>query len=70
MSEPKRVADGYSEESYAAAIHDAVEKTLSKEPERPGIRFNISDSWIETIERNSPWHITYNVKITKAPDSD
>ena len=69
MSESKRVPDGSSSESYAAAIHEAVEYKMRGEPERPGIRFNITDSWVETIEHNSPWHITYNVKITKAPDS-
>jgi len=69
--ETKRVPDGSSHESYADAIHEAVEyKLRDEQPERPGIRFNIVDSWVETIEHNSPWHITYNVKIAKAPDSD
>jgi hypothetical protein len=69
MSESKRVPDGSSRESYAAAIHEAVENKMRGEPERPGIRFDITDSWVETIEHKSPWHITYNVKITKAADS-
>jgi hypothetical protein len=70
MTEPKRKPDGSSDKSYADAIHEAVEYKLRGEPERPGIRFNITDAWVETIEHQSPWHITYNVIITKAPDSD
>jgi hypothetical protein len=70
MSEGKRVPDGTSDKSYADAIHEAVEYKMRGEPERPGIRFNITDAWVETIEQHSPWHITYNVIITKAPDSD
>jgi hypothetical protein len=64
----KRVADGYSREGFSAAIHDAVEKKVPSD-EKPGLRFNITDMWVETIEHHSPWHITYNVKISPAPDS-
>jgi hypothetical protein len=70
VSEEKRVPDGSSHENFTEALHEAVEYKLRGEPEKPGIRFNVTDMWLETIEHNSPWHITYNVKITKAPDSD
>jgi hypothetical protein len=64
----RRVADGTSKDGFSAAMHDAIEKKVGKD-ERPGLRFNVTDSWVETIEHHSPWHVTYNVKIAKAPDS-
>ena len=64
----RRVADGTSEDGFSAAVHDAIEKKVGKD-EKPGMRFNITDKWVETIEHHSPWHVTYNVQIQQAPDS-
>ncbi len=63
----KRVADGSSYDGFSAAVHDAIEKKVPGD-EKPGLRFDVTDMWIETVERHSPWHITYNVKINPSPD--
>jgi hypothetical protein len=63
MSETyERIADGTSRDGFSAAVHDAVEKMVPGD-EKPGLRFDVTEMWIETIEHHSPWHITYNVKI-------
>jgi hypothetical protein len=58
----RRVADGSSPVGLSAAIHDAIEKKVPYD-EPAGKRFNV-EFWVETIGHNSPWHITYNAKVT------
>jgi hypothetical protein len=58
----EREGYGSSRDGFSAAVHDAVEKMVPGD-EKPGLRFDVTEMWVETIEHNSPWHITYNVKI-------
>jgi hypothetical protein len=55
------VADGTSQFGFSEAVHNALEEHYRNA--RPGTQFEITKSWVETLEHHSPWHITFNVKV-------
>ena len=64
MSDQDSDADGVSQFGFSEAVYEALHTEKFQDIAKPGTKFTVTEQWVEVGEHHSPWHITYNVKVS------